>query len=222
MSWLGPYTAHIGHRLLRNAAVALTLSMTAGCGQVVSIWGDSQSYNASKNIAASYSNPLSVDVHGRVGCGLYADPLCPTPDWGSVIKATRTNYTTTGQTVACFVVHLGLNDALWQTDLATRNYALVLDRFLKQFPSTDKIVWLNLPFAQAPTLPGLDTRLQFVNAQLASAATRFPNLTVWDLRTHFNGQFPAWYAVDGFHYNQTGLIEYAAQMRAATDSVGCS
>ena len=199
----------------------LTL-FAAGCGQVVSVWGDSQTVNGAASIASQYADPLSVDVHGRFGCAFYGNPVCPRPDWGPIIAAARLNYVASTTPVACFVVHLGLNDALWKTDLATRNYAAVLDNFLKLFPSTDKIVWLNEPFAQAPTLPGLDTRLQFLNAELAKAATRFPNLTIWDLRAHFTGQFPVWYAADGFHFNQTGLIEYASQMRAATNAVGCS
>lgn len=212
----------IGRIKLRNAALALTLAVTAGCGQLVSVWGDSQTQNGAANITSQYSDPTAVDIRARPGCGFYGNPICPIPDWAPVVAAARSNYQQQNTPVACFVVHLGLNDALWKTDLATRNYALVLDRFLKLFPSTDKIVWLNEPYAQAPTLPGLDARLQFLNAELVKAASRFPNLTVWDLRTHFSGRFPAWYAADGFHFNQPGLVAYAAQVRAATDSVGCS
>lgn len=212
----------IGRSKLRNAAVALTLFVAAGCGHVVSVWGDSQTQNGAANIAAQYADPTTVDVHARPGCAFYGNPICPTPDWASAVAAARSNYQQSNVPVGCFVVHLGLNDALWKTDLASRNYGLVLDRFLKLFPSTDKIVWLNEPFAQAPTLPGLDTRLQFLNAELVKAAARFPNLTVWDLRAHFAGQFPAWYAADGFHFSQAGLVEYAAQVRAATDALGCS
>ena len=161
-------------------------------------------------------------MHGRSGCAFYGNPLCPSPDWAPIVAAARTNYSNAGTAVACFVVHLGLNDALWKTDLTTRTYSTVIDRFLKLFPSDAKIVWVNLPYAQAPTLPGVDTRIQFVNSELVKAASRFTNLTIWDLRTPFAGHFPAWYAADGFHYNQVGSLQYAAQVRAATDSVGCS
>ncbi len=209
-------------RLRHGIALLVCVASLSGCG-FISIWGDSQTANGAANITSQYSDVnATLDIHGRPGCGFYGNPLCPTPNWGVPIGAALASYAAANQSVRCFVVHLGLNDALWNLDLATRNYAAKIDTFMKWFPSTTTVVWLNLPYAQAPTLPGLDARLQFVNAQLVKAEQRFSNLSVWDLRAHFNGHFPEWYLSDGFHYNATGSLEFAAQMRAATDAAGCS
>ena len=209
-------------RWVRNLVFA-TASLVAlsGCA-LVSVWGDSQVARGLPQVEAQYQNVATVDLHGRYGCGLFVNAFCGAPDWPTAVDAALASYTANGQQPNCFVVHLGLNDALWRLDLVTKNYAAKLDAFLKLFPTQTKVIWINLPFASNPKLPGLDDRLLFINAQLVVAQARFSNLVVIDLRQHFNGHFPQWYDPDGFHYNPVGLQELAATMRSATAAAGCT
>jgi hypothetical protein len=79
------------------------------------------------------------------------------------------------------------------------------------------VVWANVPDAQPAWAPGVSERIAAVNDALALVDAELAQLSVIDLRAHFAGHWPEWYAPDQWHWNDAGAREYAVVTCRALD-----
>jgi lysophospholipase L1-like esterase len=97
------------------------------------------------------------------------------------------------------VVELGTNNCT----AACPRIERVIDRLLRDVPRSLPVVWLNV---QAQ--PSYPAHPESVNDALASAAARWPNVTLIDMSARFRNH-PDWHVADGPHLTPTGSTELA-------------
>jgi len=208
-------------RVRRVALVLLATLLLGACGPVVAMFGDSNTARSADSIRTALegqNGDYIPRVYGEPWCGLLPNADC-TIDWSQLIADDRDQ-----MQPDVYVVALGLDDALWQTDAALADYGTSIDQFVelldppggRQVP----ILWMNLPIIQSTKHPGTPERIATINAALDAAAQRWPDvLTVVDMRDVFTPHYPDWWVSDGLHLNATGQAEFGALVRQSVDQL---
>lgn len=97
------------------------------------------------------------------------------------------------------VVELGTNNCT----AACPNLAAVIDRLLRAVPRTTPVYWLNVQ-----NQPSYPAHPESVNDALATAQSRWPNLTLVDMSARFRNH-PEWHLPDGLHFTPAGSDQLA-------------
>jgi hypothetical protein len=172
--------------------------------QTVLALGDSNLYLMEGSILTSGTTRPPGSQEGMLLTAINAKP-----GFGACPKATfPANYWTQflahAREVATWPVYfilLGVNDAKREPSVCTSNYGTVIDNIMREIPSTSQVYWPNVPQAELPSTP-------FINADLAVAETRWPNLHVLPLAARWAGKHNRILA-DRLHYSYLGDGELA-------------
>lgn len=105
------------------------------------------------------------------------------------------------------VVSLGVNDC----SRLTPAYGARIDNFMAGIPSSVPVYWLTIPDPRkVMACEGT------INAALAAAKTRWPNLTLLPWASTGNAH-PAWFDREGIHHTPEGQVQYAKFIKARLD-----
>jgi hypothetical protein len=113
------------------------------------------------------------------------------------------------------VVELGYNDCGDSVADELPDYGSHIDAFMGHVPGGTPVHWLTVADPTAST--DCD---ETINAALADATTRWPNLSLFDYAAHMNDH-PDWF-VDNKHLSTPGKQEYASWLHAQLDALYAS
>jgi lysophospholipase L1-like esterase len=107
-----------------------------------------------------------------------------------------------------WVIALGTNDCI---NNRFAEYGAAVDFFLSRIPADKPVFWPTLTLQK----PSHQQCVAEINSALQDATARWPNLTVFDLRSKMTD--PAFFQSDQTHFSSSGNLEYARQLHVMLD-----
>jgi lysophospholipase L1-like esterase len=163
-------------------------------------------------VAQRPHNGYQPTLANRLGVGIRA-PDCPAPE---VCPADYWQGKLAGVEADVLVVNLGVNDTASPGTATTQGYLAYpqkIDWFMA-LAEGRPVVWTNLP---CPLLAEVRrSGCVRVNVNLASATTRWPNLTVLDWNKEASPH-PEWMGADGVHLTSPGHLAWTRLVLAELD-----
>ena len=191
----------------RVVAIVLAIAALSGCdgSRSLGLVGDSNIAVRPNAMNEGFIN-FAVDNRAESGASIRGGDcphLCYPMDWTTKLQ---------GFASSIVVINLGINDTVIPGDVDSQgysNYPGKVDWMMAHFPEHVPVLWSNLPCHLEP--PSTWTGCAAVNAALADAPTRHPNLTVVDWASvaqasHFID--PG----DDVHLTYTGALAWAVLM----------
>jgi hypothetical protein len=211
-----------------SIVAAATSTSTAHDRGVVMFVGDSNITIASGALmwgttwGTHHDNSYTPVFAPRVGAGIRTPDCAPavTPCTTSDFWKTKLGEILPKVNVDAVVTDLGINDTAalgTRTSLGYSYYGQKIDWFMRLIPADRPVFWTNLPCAIEPS--SRRTGCQYVNASLANARLRWPNLIVlnWGAAANSHPEYMASPGID-IHYSARGSGTWAGFVVAALDA----
>jgi hypothetical protein len=199
------------------AATAVAASVVVGCKAEVTrhvlLIGDSLTQNAMGSINIELNQVqngtgagryiVSYDAIGAIGTRVVWGRSDPREYWAVHLRDVVEHVDP-----EVYVIALGTNDC-GAGDFA--EFGATVDFFLSRLPADKPVFWLTLTGKKPADLACVTE----INGALNDAASRWPNLTVYDLRSRFTD--PTWFSTDLVHYTNAGNDAYAKFLHQMLD-----